>query len=91
MLAVSPVSATFSKAAASDVVLTVSGNKTFTVTGLKIAGTAVNADNYTISGSAVTIKSAYLSGLANGDKAFKVLATSGTEEFELAATVTVGD
>jgi len=70
-------------------VITVNGGAT--ITGLKNASATVNADNYSISGSALTIKSAYLAGLTNGDKTFTVLATSGGTEQSLTVTVTVGD
>jgi hypothetical protein len=86
---VTPETATFSKAAAADVVITVSGNAT--VTGLKNASATVNTDNYTISGSTLTIKSTYLAALANGDKTFHVLATADGAEQDLVVTVTVGD
>lgn len=75
-----------------DIVLTVAGDTNPSITGLKINAAAVNADNYTIAGATITIKSAYLATLAAGDKAFHVLAASNDgAAFDLAVTITVGD
>ena len=81
-------SASFSKAAPADITITVADAE---ITGLKIGGTNVNTDNYTIAEGAhsITIDDAYLSGLANGDKTFKVQLEDG--EDELTYIVTVGD
>jgi len=82
---VSPETATFSKAAAADVVLTVAGATT--ITALKNGTSNVNAANYTINGLVVTITKDYLTGLANGDKTFTVVTDAGS----VVSTVTVGD
>lgn len=66
--------------------LTVSASSSVTV--LKIGGTAVNTDNYTVSGGALTITDDYIATLTNGEKTFTVETADG-----LTATVkvTVGD
>lgn len=76
------MTATFSKAAPADVVLTVSASSA--VTALKIGGTAVNSDNYTVLDGALTITDDYLATLGNGEKTFTVETADG-----LTATVKV--
>ncbi len=66
-LTVSPKSATWD--GTNDVVLTVTGG---TVDAVKLSGATVNASNYTVSGTTVTIKSTYLATLAAGKKKFKL-------------------
>ena len=81
-------SASFSKADPADITITVADAE---ITGLKIGGTNVNPDNYTIAEGAhsITIDDEYLGGLANGEKTFKVQLEDG--EDELTYIVTVGD
>ena len=81
-------SASFSKADPADITIDVADAE---ITGLKIGGTNVNTDNYTIAEGAhsITIDDTYLSGLANGDKTFKVQLDDG--DAELTYVVTVGD
>ena len=81
-------SASFSKADPADITITVADAE---ITGLKIGGTNVNTDNYTIAEGKheITIDDQYLGGLANGDKTFKVQLDGG--EAELTYVVTVGD
>ena len=81
-------SASFSKADPADITITVADAE---ITGLKIGGTNVNTDNYTIAEGKheITIDDEYLGGLANGDKTFKVQLDGG--ESELTYVVTVGD
>ncbi|MBR0294134.1 MAG: hypothetical protein IJQ91_06970 [Acidaminococcaceae bacterium] len=81
-------SASFSKADPADITIAVADAE---ITGLKIGGTNVNPDNYTIAEGAhsITIDDEYLGGLANGDKTFKVQLDDG--EDELTYVVTVGD
>ena len=81
-------SASFSKADPADITIAVADAE---ITGLKIGGTNVNTDNYTIAEGAhsITIDDTYLSGLANGDKTFKVQLDDG--DAELTYVVTVGD
>ena len=72
------IDVTFSKAAAEDVVFTVSAG---TITGLKKGSSAVTSSNYTIAYGAqsIIIDSTYLSGLANGDTGFKIVMSDGGE------------
>ena len=81
-------SASFSKADPADITITVADAE---ITGLKIGGTNVNTDNYTIAEGKheITIDDEYLGGLANGDKTFKVQLDEG--EAEVTYVVTVGD
>ena len=81
-------SASFSKADPADITITVADAE---ITGLKIGGTNVNTDNYTIAEGKheITIDDEYLGGLANGDKTFKVQLDGG--DAELTYVVTVGD
>nr|WP_281172965.1 X2-like carbohydrate binding domain-containing protein [Cloacibacillus evryensis] len=81
-LTVSPATATFSKSAPADVALTVSASAS--VSALKIGGTAVNSDNYTVLDGTLTITDDYLATLANGEKTFTVETADG-----LTATVKV--
>lgn len=80
------MTATFSKAAPADVVLTVSASSA--VTALKIGGTAVNSSNYTISGGELTITGDYLATLTNGEKTFTVETGDG---LNATVKVTVSD
>lgn len=66
------IDVTFSKAAAADVVFTVTRG---TITGLKKGASAVTSSNYTIAtgGQSIIIKSSYLSSLTNGDTEFSIL------------------
>ena len=66
-LTVSPEAATWD--GESNVVLTVTGG---TVDSIRLNGQAVNASNYTVSGSTVTLKATYLEGLTAGRKRFKL-------------------
>lgn len=84
----SPETATFSKAAPADVVLTVTAATGATLTGLKIGGVAVNASNYTYANGVLTITDGYLATLANGAKVFTIIMSSGSD---LTVTVTVAD
>ena len=70
------IDVTFSKAAAEDVVFTVSAG---TITGLKKGSSAVTSSNYTIAYGAqsIIIDKTYLSGLTNGDTAFSILLADG--------------
>ena len=77
----------FSKADPADITIAVVDAE---ITGLKIGGTNVNTDNYTIAEGAhsITIDDEYLGGLANGDKTFKILLE---DETEVTYVITVGD
>ena len=81
--AVTPKTASFSKATPADVAFTVTND---TPVDVLIGGTTIGASNYTISSGTVTIKKEYLSTLANGVKPFVILMTS---EEEKTVTVTV--
>jgi hypothetical protein len=85
---VSPETATFSKAAAADVVLTVTAATNATLTALKNSGATVNSSNYTYASGTLTIKKEYLTTLANGAKTFTVTMSSGDD---LTVTITVAD
>ena len=80
-------SASFSKADPAEITIEVVDAE---ITGLKIGGTNVNTDNYTIAEGAhsITIDDDYLGGLANGDKTFKILLE---DETEVTYVITVGD
>ena len=70
-LTVSPNEATYESG--SNVVLTVSGG---TVSSIKEGNTTVGSTNYTVSGSTVTLKSTYLSGLSAGTHRLTLIAGS---------------
>lgn len=82
---VSPKTATFSKAAAADVTVTVTND---TPIDVQIGGETIGAGNFTVAPNIVTIKKEYLSTLSNGAKPFTILMTS---EEEKTVTVTVAD
>lgn len=85
----SPETATFSKAAAADVVLTVSSSDSaVTLSAVKNSGSVVNTANYTFVDNKLTIKKEYLTTLTNGAKTFTIVMTEGTD---LTVTITVGD
>lgn len=69
-------------------VLTVSANSGATISGLKNGNSNVNESNYTVSGYEITIKSAYLSGLAAGTKTFTIIMSNGET---VTAKITVGE
>lgn len=68
---------TFSKAAAADVVLTVSAG---TITGLKLGNADVTATNYSIAlgAQSIIILGSYLDDLDNGDKTFNIQLSGGS-------------
>ncbi len=76
-MTVSPITAMFSKAAATDVAFTVTSNAAIMLTSLKIGGSEVNASNYTYANSKLILGSNYLVGLAEGDKVFTLTFNSG--------------
>jgi len=80
------VSAVFSKAAPADSVFTVLPS-TAVLSSLLIGAATVNVNNYTYASGILTIKQAYLSGLANGDKTFTAVMADGGN---VTVTVTVG-
>ena len=82
---VSPKTATFSKAAAADVTVTVTND---TPIDVQIGGETIGAGNFTVASNVVTIKKEYLLTLSNGAKPFTILMTS---EEEKTVTVTVAD
>ena len=81
----SPEAATFSKAAPADVAFTVTG--AVSVVSVKNQSSTVNASNYTFAGGTLTISSAYLAALVNGEKTFTIITGNGSA----AVTITVGD
>lgn len=81
------MTATFSKAAPADVALTVSTDHAVTLVSVKNGGAIVNASNYTYVAGVLTIKQAYLGGLANGDKVIAIVMSAGADT---TATITVG-
>lgn len=81
----SPEAATFSKAAPADVAFTVTGAAS--VTSVKNQSSTVNVNNYTFAGGMLTILSAYLATLVNGEKTFTIVTDSGSAS----VTITVGD
>lgn len=84
--------ATFSKATPLDVVFTVTSNAAVTIGSVKNGGTAINSSNYTFVDNVLTIKAAYLSGLANGAKTITIGMLVGDGDLiEHVATVAVGD
>ena len=76
----------FSKTAPADAVFTVSPS-TAVLSSLLIGAATVNTGNYTYASGVLTIKQAYLSGLANGNKTFTAVMPDGGN---VAVTVTVG-
>lgn len=65
--------------------LTVTGNGT--VTAIKIGGTAVNAENYTVVKDKITLLKTYLATLTTGEKTFSITKGSTT----VTVKVTVSD
>lgn len=59
-----------------DVVLTVTG--TGNVTAIKVGGSTVNTDNYTVNEDEVTLKKTYLATLEVGEKTFSITKGSTT-------------
>ncbi len=57
------------------------------VTSVKNQSSTVNANNYTFAGGTLTISSAYLAALVNGEKTVTIITDNGSA----AVTITVGD
>ena len=78
---------TFSKAAAADVVRSVSSG---TITGLKKGSDSVASTNYSIAlgGRSIVIDKTYLSGLTNGATTFNVVLSGGTTVASCVITIT---
>jgi TP901-1 family phage major tail protein len=75
---ITPLTATFSKAAAADKVFTVSPS-TATITSVSNAASALTiTTDYTYSAGTLTLKSAYLNGLTNGSKIITVTPGTGS-------------
>lgn len=83
---VSPISATVSKAAATDKVFTFTPN-TATVSSIKLAGVTVTASNYTSVAGSLTIKGTYLGTLDVADQIF-TLTFADSSTLTLTITVT---
>ncbi|MCC8185003.1 X2-like carbohydrate binding domain-containing protein [Cloacibacillus porcorum] len=81
----SPETATFSKAAPADVVLTVTGASS--ITAMKNGGATVNTSNYTFTEGTLTILGDYLSTLTNGEKTITIETDNGGKTVK----ITVGD
>ncbi len=82
---ITPKTATFSKAAAADVTVTVQND---TPVDILMGDATIGTSNYTIASGNITIKKDYLSSLANGVKPFVILMNS---EEEKTFAVTVAD
>ena len=83
--AVTPKTASFSKAAPADVAITVTND---TPVDVLFGDTTIGASNYTIASNVVTIKKEYFAALSNGVKPLTILMTS---EESKTVTVTVAD
>lgn len=75
--AISPKTATFSKATPADVSTDVSNDE---ATDVQIAGASIGSGNFTITSGTVKIKKEYLSTLTEGAKPFAIVMDSGAEK-----------
>lgn len=78
----------FSKAAAADILLTITSSGGATCGGVSLDGDHLISTAFTLGAGTVTLEKEYLSTLANGAKAFALLMDKGNN---IAVTVTVGD
>lgn len=72
-----------------DVVLTVTG--TGNVTAIKVGGSTVNTDNYTVDEDEVTLKKTYLATLEVGEKTFSITKGSTTVTVKITVEDTTED
>lgn len=69
---INPVSAAFDKTHPADVNTIVEWNDAGLITGIKTAGAAIGASNYSVSGSTLTRKKEYLAAKADGELALTI-------------------
>lgn len=79
---INPVSAAFDKTHPADVNTIVEWNDAGLITGIKTAGAAIGASNYSVSGSTLTRKKEYLAAKADGELALTI-------EFDRGAPATI--